>query len=249
MRYSEDFRNLLEYAPDDYIGFGNPNANILFLCQETEIDGETATYPGIFEKDIINNAQNWLSLTQALDSPQQLVANCINAQKTTALDVCQKLVNAIFDRETKNTDSYDFHKFSFHTHLCNLTYKAIGSIYDRNYVECKQATLLRSKILSSDFFRNFNIVIAPLGHFPRHFYGNEYFGDILGVDFIGNEGQNMYAWMNVSERLDNKHPMLLIHSEHLQKSSVYDDSFIAQIAQRIIEFTKEKGFSLLPSNK
>ncbi len=29
MTYSEDFRNLLEYAPDDYIGFGNPNGKIL----------------------------------------------------------------------------------------------------------------------------------------------------------------------------------------------------------------------------
>ncbi|WP_303644578.1 hypothetical protein [Bacteroides caecimuris] len=150
-----------------------------------------------------------MSLAHIHDSPKQLGAKCINAQKTTALDVCQKLINAIFDHEAENTDSYDFLKFSFYTHLSNLTYKAIGSIYDKNYDKCNQATLQRSKILSSDFFRDFNIVIAPLGHFPRLFYGDEYFGDILGVEFLGNESHDMYAWMNVSERLDNNHPMHL----------------------------------------
>lgn len=248
MRYSDDFRNLLEYAPNDYIGFGNPNAKILFVCQETNIDDEDPTYSGVFEKDIISNAQNWKSLIHLHDFPRYLVANCINSQKTLALDVCQKLINAILNRKVENTDDYDFHKFSFLTHICNLTYEAIGSIYDKNYDKCKQATLLRSKILSSDFFRSFNIVIAPLGHFPRHFYGDEYFDDLFGVEYLGNEGHNIYAWMNVSERLDNKHPMLLIHSEHLRKSSVYDDVFIAQIAQRIIEFAEEKGISLLPTN-
>lgn len=44
MTYSVDFRNLLEYAPDDYRGFGNPNAKILFICQETDIDGEELSH-------------------------------------------------------------------------------------------------------------------------------------------------------------------------------------------------------------
>lgn len=188
-------------------------------------------------------------MTQAQVFPPVLASNGIVSQRTSALDICQKLINAILDRKTENMDGYDFHKFSFFSHICNLTYKAIGSIYDRNYDKCKQATLLRSKILSSDFFRNFNIVICPLGHFPKHFYGDEYFGDIFGVEYLGNEGRNMFAWMNVSEKFDGKHPMLLIHSEHLRKSSVYDDDFIAQIAQKIIEFAKEKGISLLQSYK
>lgn len=247
MPYSDDFKNLLAYAPNDYIGFGNPNAKILFLCQETDINGEDATYPGIFEEDIINNARDWQLLTHTHDSPMHMIGNCEKLQKSPSMDVCQRLINAILDLKGENANLYNFYKFSFQTHLCNLMYKAVSSIYDKNYEECKQATQLRVKILSSDFFRNFNIVIAPLGHFPRHFYGDEYFGDVFGVEFQRNEGQNLFEWINVSERQDDKNPILLIHCEHLRKTSVYNDNYIAQIAKIIIGFAKRKRIPLLPA--
>lgn len=248
MPYSEDFYNLLDYTPNDYIGFGNPNARILFLCQETDIDGDE-TYPGIFENDIINNAQRWRLLARDAEYTRQFNNTCINSQNTSSTDICQRILNAIFDSKAENTYHFDLHKFSFYTHLCNLTYKAIRLSDDMNSDKCRQAMLLRTKNLSNDFFRYFNIVIAPLGHFPRLLYGDQYFGDVFGVDFCGNEGLNEYEWMNVCKRLDDKHPMLLIHTEHLRKSSVYNDSFIAHIANTIVEFAKEKEISLLPPAK
>ncbi len=40
MKYSDEFKALVNYMLDGYIGHGNPNAKILFLGQEPAIDRE-----------------------------------------------------------------------------------------------------------------------------------------------------------------------------------------------------------------
>ena len=75
-------------------------------------------------------------------------------------------------------------------------------------------------------------------------YGDSYFGDLFGVEFLGNEETELYNWMNVSVRNDDAHPMLLIHTP--QFSDAISDRYIEQIAKRVVDFAREHKINLLP---
>lgn len=159
----------------------------------------------------------------------------------------QKLINKILERlsaERKSMtkdDDIDFHRLSFHTDMSAVASKKHN--HDKKE-EAAKSVLERVALLSSDFFRNFPIVIAAVGHFPRDTYGDEYFGDIFGVEFLGNEETEIYKWINVSVRNDEAHPMLLIHTP--QFSGAISDQYLDQIAKRIVDFACERHINLMP---
>lgn len=158
----------------------------------------------------------------------------------------QKLINRIFELYSAERmpltkdDDIDFHRLSFHSDMSAVASKKHNSRKEDGI----NSVLERVSLLSSDFFRNFPIVIAAVGHFPRDTYGDEYFGDIFGVEFLGNEETEIYTWMNVSVRNDEAHPMLLIHTP--QFSTAISDRYIEQIAKRVVDFAKEHKINLLP---
>ena len=159
----------------------------------------------------------------------------------------QKLINKILERlsaERKpmtKDDDINFHCLSFHTDMSAVASKKHN--HDKKE-EAAKSVLERVALLSSDFFRNFPIVIAAVGHFPRDTYGDEYFGDIFGVEFLGNEETEIYKWINVSVRNDEAHPMLLIHTP--QFSGAISDQYLDQIAKRIVDFACERHINLMP---
>lgn len=159
----------------------------------------------------------------------------------------QKLINLIFDllsterKPMTKDDDIDFHCLSFHSDM-----SAVASMkHNPKNEDCAESVIKRMSLLSSDFFRNFPIVIAAVGHFPRETYGDTYFGDIFGVEFLGNEETERYKWMNVSMRNDDAHPMLLIHTPQFSYSELTDNYF-EQIARRVVEFAQEHNIKLLP---
>lgn len=156
----------------------------------------------------------------------------------------QKLINRIFElfsserkRMTKD-DDIDFHCLSFHTDMNAVASKKHDSMKE----DSLKSVLERVALLSSDFFRNFPIIIAAVGHFSRDTYGDSYFGDIFGVEFLGNEETELYNWMNVSVRNDDAHPMLLIHTP--QFSDAISDRYLDQIAKRVVDFAREHKINL-----
>lgn len=271
MKYSEEFKALLDYMPDGYIGHGNPNAKILFIGQEPAIDRNRALEQ--YDIEIAHNAKQWRKLVSKgigyetinhseieyglplhpwanqkyqVRSGSEEKENLKGAGGTSKTWYnYQKLINRIFElystsREPMTKDDYlDFHELSFHTDMSDVAYK--------QHCESDEGTESIKKrvgILSCDFFHKFPIVIAAVGHFPRNTYGDSYFGDIFGVEFLGNEGTEGYAWLNVSIRKDERNSMILIHTP--QFSDAISDRYLDQIARRVVDFAHKHSINLLP---
>ena len=271
MKYSDEFKALVNYMLDGYIGHGNPNAKILFLGQEPAIDREANIEQ--YKNEIAGNAGQWRNIVsngigyESVDSSIIEFGSLLHPWANQKFQVrsgseeagnlkgtegtartwynYQKLINKIFelylkDRKTMTKEDHlDFHRLSFHTDMSEAAYKT-----HTESVDGKQSVVERVSILSSDFFRNFPIVIAAVGHFPRETYGDEYFGDIFNVEFLGNEETGLYKWMNVSVRNEVSNPMLLIHTP--QFSSSISGRYLDQIAKRVVDFAKEHNINLMP---
>lgn len=63
MKYSKEFKILLDHRSNGYIGHGNPNAKILFIGQEPAINREINEED--YKRDIANNAEQWRNIVSA----------------------------------------------------------------------------------------------------------------------------------------------------------------------------------------
>lgn len=272
MNYSKEFQTLLDCHPNGYIGHGNPNAKILFIGQEPAIDCKKNREQYVLE--IADNAEQWRNIVangigyESIDSskiefglPLHPWANQkfqvrsgsdeagnLKGEKGTAKTWYnyQKLINRILELYSKEKnamtkdDHLDFHRMSFHTDMSDAAYKNHSES-----VEGKQSVTERVSLLSADFFRNFPIVIAAVGHFPRNTYGDEYFDDIFGVKFNGNKGTEQDAWINVNIRHDKDNPTLLIHTPQFSYRRI-TNQYIDQIANIVLDFIREHKINLMP---
>lgn len=282
MKYSKEFKALIDSTTESYIGHGNPNATILIIGQEGASDPEAGTEEdgrNDYGRSIEANREDWRRNIQEGTGYENLSHCCtpdtlkkynplypykgqkfqvrtgseeagnLKGAKGTARTWYnyQKLINRIFELHSAERklltkdDDIDFHRLSFHTDMSAVASKKHN--HDKKE-DAATSVLQRVSLLSSDFFRNFPIVIAAVGHFPRDTYGDEYFGNVFGVEFLGNEETEIYNWMNVSVRNDEAHPMLLIHTP--QFSEAISDRYIEQIAKRVVDFAKEYKINLLP---
>lgn len=281
MKYTKQFKALIDSTTESYIGHGNPNATILIIGQEGASDPEAGTEEdgrNDYGRSIEANREDWRRNIQEGTGYENL-SNCctpdtlkkynplypykgqkfqvrtgseevgnLKGAKGTARTWYnyQKLINRIFElhsaerKPLTKDDDIDFHRLSFHTDMSAVASKKHNSKQEDGI----KSVLQRVSLLSSDFFRNFPIVIAAVGHFPRDTYGDEYFGDIFGVEFLGNEETEIYNWMNVCVRNDEAHPMLLIHTP--QFSGAISDQYLDQIAKRIVDFACERHINLMP---
>lgn len=267
MKYSKVFIDILDYMPDKYIGYGNPNAKILFIGQEPAIDRISDV--GQYEREIVRNWEQWHtivsnnrgyeSVANSDYSPMHPYANQkyqVRSKKqngsfkgregtSTTWYNYQKLINKIFEaysigrKPMTKDDHLDFHRLSFHTDMSAAAFK-----YHSKTHEGKNSVKERVPLFCSGFFYNFPIVIAAVGHFPHDTYGDSYFGDIFRVSFIGNEGIDQSEWMNISIRDNETNPMLLIHTP--QFSGALSDRYIDHMARRVVDFASEHGINLLP---
>lgn len=272
MKYSKEFKALIDSTNEDYIGHGNPNAKILFIGQEPAIDKKNNAAQ--YAHEIADNAEQWHNIVangtgyDSIDpskiefgSPLHPWANQkfqvrsgsdeagnLKGEKGTARTWYnyQKLVNRILELYSKGrkpmnkNDHLDFHRLSFHTDMSDAAYKKHSESVDG-----KQSVTERVSLLSADFFRNFPIVIAAVGHFPRETYGDSYFGDIFGVEFNGNKGTVQDAWINVNIRNDKDNPMLLIHTPQFSGWRI-TNQYIDQIATVVVDFVREHKITLMP---
>ena len=281
MKYSKEFKALMDSTTEDYIGHGNPNAKILFIGQEGASDPEASKEEdgrNDYLRSIKANHEDWRHNIQEGIGYDNLPECCtpdtlknynplypykgqkfqvrsgsdeagnLKGEKGTARTWYnyQKLINRIFEllsaerKPMTKDDDIDFHRLSFHSDMSAVASMKHNS---KNKVGV-ESVIKRVSLLSSDFFRNFPIVIAAVGHFPRETYGDSYFGDLFGVEYLGNEETVRYEWMNVSIRNDEAHPMLLIHIP--QFSDAISDRYLDQIAKRVVDFAREHKVNLFP---
>lgn len=270
MKYPKEFKFLLNQMSMGYIGHGNPNAKILFIGQEPAIDRDIDAQD--YKRDIACNVEQWKDIIstgtgyESVDntkiefgSPLHPWANqkyqvrsklpnaIIRGKEGTSRTWYnyQKLINKIYeaysnDRRPMTKDDYlDFHRLSFHTDMSAAAFK---NHYRTD--EGRSSVKERKALFSSDFFCDFPIVIAAVGHFPRDTYGNAFFEDIFEVEFIGNDETGSGMWMNVSLRDNENNPMLLIHTP--QFGGAITDQYLDNMAKRIVDYAKEHQINLWP---
>lgn len=271
MKYSKEFKALLDNMRHGYVGHGNPNAEILLMGQESAIDPKTNAEQ--YAAEVEGNAEQWRVIVsngigyetvdhikieyglplhpwanQKFQVRNEIQANKFRGEKGTARTWYnyQKLINRIFElyseeRKPMTKDDFlDFHRLSFHSDMSAVASKK----HDAKNEVAVRSVLERVSLFSNDFFRSFPIVIAAVGHFPRDTYGDGYFGDVFGVEFLGNEEIESGKWINVSIRKDDARPMLLIHTP--QFSAAISDRYLDQIAKRVVDFAREHKINLFP---
>lgn len=270
MKYSNEFKTLLKSMSCGYIGHGNPNARILIIGQEPAIDPQKNQEQ--YQHEIADNVSQWKDIVESstgyetidhsenvFGSPLHPWANQkyqvrsgleetgnLKAHEGTARTWYnyQKLINNVLELYSPNrnpltkNDYLDFHRYSFHSDMSDAASKE-----HRMVCGGKLSVQERIPIFSSDYFCSFPIVVAAVGHFPRETYGDNYFGDVFNVKFLGNVGDNR-EWININIREDINHPMLLIHC--LQFANTISDAYIKTLANYIVEFAEKRNIDLMP---
>lgn len=268
MDYSEEFKSLLRETSEGYIGHGNPNAKILILGQEPAIDRNHEAYPGQYNMEIATNAQQWDELVAnsigselvkpdtsgfglplhpwpiqkyQIQSGSEKKGN-IRGNEGTARTwyKYQTIINLILGEQISKEDHLTFYRKSFHTDMSDESAKKHTDTSDSSAVSVER----RIKLLEHPFFRTFPVVIAAVGNFPRDAYGDEYFGRVFGVQFIGNQSGESLPWLNVSMR-DGDNPQLLIHCQ--QVSAPLRNAYFERIAEIVKDFADKYNIDLNPS--
>ncbi len=172
--YPDRFKKLLDgfngIAPSNYIGQGNPGANILIIGKET-----TTTEEPFFTFETFDNFSTWQknqkNQVDFSDIPDWKTANLPLDEKYNPLfpynshhvgwsktwDAYQRLVNHLLptDMKAKSGQQYNFWQYSFITELStnNMDYS------HRNDQTAKSVNTRLNGIFQQDFFQQFPIII------------------------------------------------------------------------------------------
>lgn len=267
MEYNKSFKEMLNTQHlDGYIGHGNPNAKILILGQEPahnfgsenymrEIADNQTQWLDMVERNIGYESINFDTIQ--FGSPlwpwaNQRFAVMTKIRKTNDGDTdliirgshgtaktwynYQKLVYGILQRELVKGGQLDFHKYSFHTDMSARASKKHSEI---DKVAAKESVNKRAvELFSSDFFRHFPIIVAPVGHFPRDIYGDDYFHAAFGVEYRPDQSKE---WINVNIREDRDYPQILIHCKQIAYAS---NKYIEKIANLARNFAEKLNINL-----
>lgn len=251
MKRDKQFNNLIEGSDEAYIGHGNPNASILFQAQESARDDsdnhakwEECIKTGIRFDDIDpTKIEKGLPVRTWANQKFQVRSKVGGADKFRGEEGTartwfnyQKLINLILHKTMSKDDYLDFQKYTFSSDM-----NGVASEKHKVTAAAKESVKKRADFFRHPFFQSFPIIIAGVGHFPRDTYGDSYFHDVFGVDFVGETihvGKNQ--WININESDDK----LLIHCPQLS-GSVSDD-FLQKIADIVIEFANRHNVNLLP---
>ena len=249
MKYPKEFVALVSKVSSEtndsirFIGQGYPNANILFVGKDCNIDLSSTRGQGCYEMEYLHNAAQWekniANDTDTLDVPQWSIGEDnynplypyrgqknIKAERTELGEVMnggasstwcawQKLSDKLFHFPSPSTD-IDFHQFTFLTAL-----SSIPSPTDDYSMKVEQSVKARFEVLfSSPYFRSFPIVILACGRFVKDYHIDIEHVFNQSYKYIEQEGKD---WMRIFE----KEGRLLIHTRPIKLCS---DALLDKIA-------------------
>lgn len=263
MIYSEEFKQLLTTHPSQYIGCGNPNANILIIGKESAISKEKIDQ---IHLEMNSNYYQWSKNVEKNLSPDDVGIEynplypykgqkyCVRMGKkgNASFGECgtsrtwyqyQKLWNSItkymdfhcHDVE-KGISDIDFHKYCFSTDLSTATARYSNQVSKE---ERKNSIDKRKKLFAHPFFQQFPIVILSVGHYPKlHEIDLE---RLFRTKWDGQTKTLGHFWYNIHHSTTNK-PKLIIHANHL---SIVSDDFINKLAEICATFAKDNHIELI----
>lgn len=155
----------------------------------------------------------------------------------------QKLIDMIVGKTSTREDSLDFHKYCFSTDLSEYPLLSSGS---KCSAETQTSIKNRLPLFTSDFVRNFPIVIVAIG-------GYRYTINRLGLNCTFNNtdrNEEIIIDTGISFMESNpsdlaQEPKLLIYSYQL--SARISDNYLHTIANKVIAFAHQYNIELIPS--
>lgn len=238
MNYSNDFIRLIKDTEKekDFIGFGNPNAKILFVGKECALDLNNPRDKDVYERTNLPNWTHWNNNVNNLSITPDTVKewkktgefNPLFPYKKDNLPLgnCtwrnyQKIINLLYPEAT--SDFATFHQYSFLTE-----FNAVVSKYSERTKVVEESIARRTEhVLSKAFFRQFPVVIVGCGHYvPQYHINLENIFDQKWVEPTINLKKN--EWINIHK----KDGRLLIHTRQLSMCS-------DELLQTIVKYSKE----------
>lgn len=247
MEYSKEFERLLKkcITTNQYVGLGNPNANILFIGKEAGFDSNDQNKA----RDYRNNANTWNSgsnlyataFLPELDSPLR------NLNHT--WQKYQKLYDDICRHDSSKDLRITFVENVFTTELSNLPSPNTNDAKRQKefYSELK----IRKDVFFNDKFINqFPIVIIFASD---NKYIETYPGEVcemFGVNYFESHVCSISNKLWIHYAVDEKnevYPKLVIHTRQLTNGASLD--LIKSIAELIRVFAEKHNIKLCNRNK
>lgn len=266
--YPRRFKKLLDgfngIAPSNYIGQGNPGANILIVGKETTtteepfVTFETFDNFSTWQKNRKNQIDfsgipDWETANLPLDEKYNPLfpynSHRVGWSKT--WDAYQRLVNHLLptDMKAKSGQQYNFWQYSFITELSTNNMN-----YSRPNVKTAESVHARlNGIFQQDFFQDFPIIIFAVFRYKDWYnidiescFNQKYIGTIFDKhngkipEFI-----HKHIKFVISDDGEPK-PHLLLHTNHFAMRS---NDFIEAVANECKKFMDEYGISIDKSVK
>ncbi len=272
MIYPKEFEQLIDRVDTpDFIGWGNPNAKILLLSKEPAIDLKKETGRNQYEIEVKRNWEDWSKNIAQQTGFNEVIAefrksriygnplcpHCWQKYQITNLTKngkypegkegtartwyqYQKLIDMIFGKKSGSNDFLDFHQYCFST---DMSAAAALNSNRTNPEATRQSIVERKQFFTKDFFNRFPIIIAAVGHYPKKYASDDYFGETFGVEWVPEKSiTDSGAWINVNESRKDGEPRLLLHT--CQFSAALSDGYFRKIA----ELVRNYGCDLNPAS-
>ena len=227
-----------KYGEKQWVGQGNPQANILIVGMEPAINSDAP------ENVIMENIK-WVKDCLATDITK---LECRNIRRSDVDDkgikkfrgnhtwiVCQKLINFIYQRQS--SDFLDFGKYTFATEMNNWVSKR-KAINSKNRELFEKKLLDRRKLFKeSQFIQDFPVVILACSNYIVNNKKERQIDDTFEVKFDadGAKGERYRFWTHHSQ--DRKR--MVIHTRQL--SSAIPDDMLKSISMIIREHLAMTG--------
>jgi hypothetical protein len=252
MNYSNEFKDIVEFSVNNginYIGKGNPNAEILIIGKELALDqndtiaiNKTSEQNALDWKINIENPnyeiEDWnenFTLFNPLIPYKGMGFNPKKPAETWRK--YQSLHDNIFNKKSK---TYNFYENIFITEL-NANPSKFSNLQEK---EKRRLSIdeRKNNFFNSDFTQKFPVIIVASGHYPKENDVN--LCELFNVDFKGTEhvDKNPKYWYNLHRNKQGEDPKLLIHTVQLSGSII--DELLKQIANKIKSFATENKIQL-----
>ncbi|HET8753802.1 MAG TPA: hypothetical protein VFM59_05515, partial [Salinimicrobium sp.] len=203
------FKELVHLANPYYLGYGNPDSNILFLGKEKAFN--IYQNPELFIHESVNNTLQWKLIDQKKEKRNHydileelgfnpLFPKCYFKQKTRkrhTWGIYSKIVEGI-ENKTDLLNETENYNNSFFSHCFLSEINHIPSRYSEN----RKLIEVRKNLLKSDFFKNFRtVIIGAKGYLTndkiKEIFEPEGEGEIIQLDnkealkYRNNNGQTI----------------------------------------------------------
>lgn len=246
--YNKDFKDLVAQCVknEQYVGLGNPNAQILFVGKEAGIDPTVTEEMNKYKE----NAIIWHSGDSIYSEPfkPQEGSGLLNHGHT--WQKYQKLHNIIFEKEMSEDYYIDFVQNVFTTELSNLPYENTNGAKQQDQFKYELEKRKREFFDNKYFKSRFPIVLILA--LDGRYISNHGTGETREIDNIFDVEYKKLVectrsvdkfWVHYGK--DENKPRLLIHARQLTNGA--SNELLEKIGEEIKAFCKDHSIDIRPS--